>query len=509
MAIQVADLFARLGVRPDEKSWSRADHMINRAKQALIGFAAYSSVKRLGGMIQEISASADQFNKMAKQVGISSEALQQLEFAAQISGSDIGVVRTALQRFARSAHDAQKGSKMAADSFRDIGVSVTKPSGKLKQLDDLLMDVATRIASMPDGTEKTALAMKTFGRSGAQLIPMLNEGREGIMRLREEFAASGAQISTEDGAKFEEFNDTQHRISTTIKGIKNQVAIALLPVLQKMATAMQKWMAANKKVLRQRLQTVFEGLVFVFRTLGKAIAFVYKHWKVLAFAIAGAVIAKHIYVIVQAMQVLKIASLRAAAASAAAWLATVGPFVLLAAGIAAVGLLLEDLWFSITEGTGVFADLWFQLSNWGPTEKIIKAIRAAVDGLANAFRRLRKELKQWWKDQKQFWGGDVSLGDIKEAVTGGGAKRTGKEAEVARRRGRVEVFEAGRKAGLSREQISQLYQQQKVSLRSNVILNLPSGVTDPEAVAKAVEDAVNKSLIQKFRETKAGVPYTK
>ena len=48
---------------------------------------------------------------------------------------------------------------------------------------------------MPDGPIKTAEAMKIFGRAGAELIPLLNEGGAKIQELQGHFTALNAVIS--------------------------------------------------------------------------------------------------------------------------------------------------------------------------------------------------------------------------------------------------------------------------------------------------------------------------
>ena len=62
---------------------------------------------------------------------------------------------------------------------------VSRPIGELaKSMDDTL----------PDGAEKTALAIELFGKSGADLIPFLNQGREGVGALTAELQDLGVQI---------------------------------------------------------------------------------------------------------------------------------------------------------------------------------------------------------------------------------------------------------------------------------------------------------------------------
>ena len=50
------------------------------------------------------------------------------------------------------------------------------------ELRRVMMQVADAFKKMPDGAEKAGLAMKLFGKSGADLIPLLNEGADGLTK---------------------------------------------------------------------------------------------------------------------------------------------------------------------------------------------------------------------------------------------------------------------------------------------------------------------------------------
>ena len=77
---------------------------------------------------------------------------------------------------ARGIDDAiVKGTGPAADAFGRLGVSVTDANGKVRETDQVMLDLADKFQQMPDGTEKAALASQIFGeRLGSELIPMLN-----------------------------------------------------------------------------------------------------------------------------------------------------------------------------------------------------------------------------------------------------------------------------------------------------------------------------------------------
>jgi hypothetical protein len=88
---------------------------------------------------------------------------------------------------------------------------------------------------MEDGATKTALAIQIFGKSGAEMIPLLNGGADGMKRLAEESDRTGNTISTKTAAAAEKFNDTLTRIGEIMQGVVNKVMEAALPALQSLA----------------------------------------------------------------------------------------------------------------------------------------------------------------------------------------------------------------------------------------------------------------------------------
>lgn len=387
MAVIVADLFAKLGLRVNKRSFQAGDRLLTGIKTALIGIAGFTGFRAFRGMIRNVADAADNYNKMAQAVGISSESLQGLDFAAQLSGTDVGILSTGLQRLARNADSASRGSKTAKDSFKDLGVSFKNADGTLRQTDDILVDIADRFQVMPDGTTKTALAMNLFGRAGAKLIPLLNAGSTGIAEMRQEFEDLGGLIDTETNAQFEALNDEQLRLDTAIEGIKKQLVIALLPTLREMTSGILAWVKANRVLIKQRLERFILLLVKGIRLLLKFGGMVIELFNFLienSDALTVALLA-----IATAFGVLRIASIKAAIASTAAWLAALAPFVVLAALIAAIVLIVEDLWRAFTGGESVFKDLFLAAKEFllDGVNGIINDVRESIEGFFTQFTR--------------------------------------------------------------------------------------------------------------------------
>jgi hypothetical protein len=113
-----------------------------------------------------------------------------------------------------------------------LGIAVTDSAGKLRPMDEVMMEVADRFASMENGAEKTALAIKLFGRSGSELIPFLNLGRAGLAELRKEAERLGIVMSDSDAAASDKFKDALVSLKASVQGVGMTIGKILIPAGQ-------------------------------------------------------------------------------------------------------------------------------------------------------------------------------------------------------------------------------------------------------------------------------------
>ena len=134
--------------------------------------------------------------------------------------------------------------------------------------------------------QKTALAIQLFGKSGAELIPFLNQGRDGINELSAEMQALGVQMSGETAAQAGEFNDALDKLKLASTSIGNQIIASLLPALNDMAGGM-----VESAKQGGTLRVILDGVVLVLKTLALGAATVGKAFVALGEAIGAGVAA--------------------------------------------------------------------------------------------------------------------------------------------------------------------------------------------------------------------------
>lgn len=213
----------------------------------------------------DFSNYADSFDKMSQRVGMSSETLSELSYAATLSGTSIERVEDSFKGLTQKIVDAVNKGGDADALFSSIGLSAKDLAASTPE--EQFYKIADAIANISDPTRRAAVAMQIFGESGRELLPLLSGGSAGLNEMRTEARELGATVSTSSAAMGAEFGDAMTRIKTATNGIKNEFLTALTPVLISGADRL-KSILSFVSTMAQRFPTATSAIV----TFGTAIA---------------------------------------------------------------------------------------------------------------------------------------------------------------------------------------------------------------------------------------------
>jgi len=207
---------------------------------------------------------ADNLNDLSQRTGVAVESLSRFGNAAADSGSSVDEVAKAMSRLAKGVVDP---ASSASEALNRIGISAVDTNGKVKSLDEIMLSISDVFAKLPDGAQKAALAQELFGKSGVNLIPLLNQGREALSQY-------SATIDTELAQASDKFNDTLNAIGIALAGPFSEAVTALLPAITSIAEALVGLIQGFSN-LPEPLQSailIFGGLVTAFAALAPAIS---------------------------------------------------------------------------------------------------------------------------------------------------------------------------------------------------------------------------------------------
>lgn len=413
-------LFISLGLDWDSAGFAQAQVAVDLLEGGLAAVVAVGKevVDVLKSATLETARYADDLQDASIRTGASVAALQELGFAAEQSGASAETINHALTRLAMTMGEASKGGSEAGKAFSALGVKVTDADGKLRRTDEVFTDLARSVAAIDNPTERSAKALDVFGRAGIQLLPLLNEGADGLEALREEARSLGLVMADDAVKPAATFNDVLDALRATMKSLERDLGGPLIEALLPIAEGLKEWVKQNRALIRTGITTFARGLVTVVKGLASAVGWLVENWKLIAI-IATSVLLPVLWSIKAVLLEQLVAfGLNAAAAvaygatqvaaglaAAAAWTAANAPLLLSIALLAALLLGAEDVYSFLTGADSLIGDLgpkWTRfLDEWtrdvtGDDHPVIVALKAMVYYLSDIEGRLLPLLKNSW-----------------------------------------------------------------------------------------------------------------
>ena len=177
-----------------------------------------AGVAGLGALTSKILTLGDRIGKVAIQTGVAAEDLQKFQFAAEQSGVSTEGMNKALQTLAkRSGEVITEGGEFKV-AFDRLNISLKDANGKTKDVTSIFYQAVDAISKLKSQAEKASAANDLFGRSGVELIPLLNAGSGAVENYGKQIEAVGGIIDKEAIQKIQEFNDRVNLLSKSFRG---------------------------------------------------------------------------------------------------------------------------------------------------------------------------------------------------------------------------------------------------------------------------------------------------
>lgn len=429
--------------------------------------AATAVQAAVGAMVLDFASSADASIKHARKIGLTVEALQELQYAGERSGVAIGTTNTALQRMQRRISTAARGTGPAVEALAELGLNAQMLNRM--QTDKQLEAIIGALNTKPESEWNRILAA-IADIEGTEFAKLAKAGLPELRKLRQEAQDLGSVFSTEDAENAEAFDDALLNVQMAIKGIKNVIAASFLPALTAVLKEFKEFVVLNRELIRSNIVWFIDGLTRSFKYLASAMAVI------LAYKLGAKLIVMYeiIKKITLGIYGLRIATLAATAS------ALILPIVV-AAGVAAVLVALQDVYTYLNGGKSVtgllvqkFKDAW---------DEIVDYTETSIELIKNSFKGMLPE-----------WAIDLMF-DAKK--TQGGGVNTGVGASG------VPIFDVINQGGISNDVPT--FAGQPIMINDNRQYNY-SGYSTPEMLEAVKNDRMqNNGVVQK--DLSKGVEY--
>ena len=265
-----------------DKAYSNLDKNIQKAnksakemaadlgKNVAIAFAGVATA--IVGAVkaaQSFADRGDEIAKTAKAIGIGTTALQELRYAANLTGVESETLTKGLQTLNKQMGELALGqgnlAKVAGEYSGEL-LAQLEAAGSTEEAFNIL---SAAIASEEDASKRAVLAQAAFGGSSRELVKLLAEGKTGIQELRDEAHTYGNIMSEEATKRSEEFNDSMTRLQSSAQSLADSGLSVLVDKLQPLIQKTADYIAQNKELVGQKIEAIFNGI-------GTAIDLLYK-----------------------------------------------------------------------------------------------------------------------------------------------------------------------------------------------------------------------------------------
>ena len=230
------------------------------------GFGAMKGI--YDEFVGDTVALADELLTQSTITGLSTDALQEYSFMAELVDTDVSTITGSLAKMTKNMSSAKDGTGSSAEAFKALGVAVTDSNGELRSTDEVFGEVLNALGEMSNETEKNALAMDIFGKSAMELNPLIAVGAEGIEEYKNQAHEMGYVLSEETLGSLGDVDDTLQMLNNQFTSVKQQIAVALLPVVEEITKAFLDWASSVDWVqVGNTIKTVVGKIGNVIKTL--------------------------------------------------------------------------------------------------------------------------------------------------------------------------------------------------------------------------------------------------
>lgn len=396
----IRELLTLFGFDVDSKGANEAKSKYSAIKNIALSVAGAATLAAgaLALMVSEAIHTGDQADKAGKRLRLTAEEVQELAYAAKASDVEFSELSNGLRTMRQRASEAAQGNKEMAKGFGRVGVSVRDANGKVKPTAELLSEIADALNKLPDDAARTAAAMKIFGGAGDELLPFLQEGSEGIGRLRGEARRLGFVLDAETVEKLVELGDVTADIGFIFKGLRLSLVKELLPTLLDAAGTFKELAIAIVPLIRVHLYRFGQIVRSTVEVLSRLAIWVVRNRRffVALAAVVGSIAAVKVLALARALGILRLEFLKNA-------LVFGFQFIVIGALIVLIALLVEDI-YKGAKGLRKLRDYFVKEAQKPNANWMVKIVAWLLDGFVKLIDATDLFFKGFFEDAERMGG---------------------------------------------------------------------------------------------------------
>ena len=266
MAANVIDSFLiALGFQTDTsgaEDYKKSLESVEKTLATVAGVAT-AAAGLIGWAVHKAAQSMGEIWDFAELNEISARSVQALIKVGEENDVTMEGMKSTIQGLNKVIGEAALGVGRGAMTFEKLGLSAKKADGSVKNVDDMLGEVADKMQGM-SRQEQLALGMKLG--IDPQFVKTLAQGSENLAKLREEAEAFNP-FKEEDYELADKVDKLFIKASKSVGVFAKQVAVSLFPVIKQMLEGYLSWFKEFRKGGSEMFSKALKAIVAVLQTL--------------------------------------------------------------------------------------------------------------------------------------------------------------------------------------------------------------------------------------------------
>jgi len=205
----------------------KAEGVIESSSQAMIGAAkliavAYSAIS-FKNLIDESSQLANEVGKVSEKYAIGVEELTKWHYIVNSAGVKNDQFNDSLKDMSKNITDFQRDGSGATKAFKSLGITQEFAKKSMTNTSESMKILLQKLDEMPNGMERTTIAMELFGEEGANMVRVADMGAKSIATLTDEALKGNIAVSNSYYQKAEAYQNAQHRLDELQSGFADAV----------------------------------------------------------------------------------------------------------------------------------------------------------------------------------------------------------------------------------------------------------------------------------------------
>lgn len=200
------------------------------AAVAVVTAAVAAAVKAITDLALKTIEYGGDIDDNSQKLNMSAEMYQKWSYLLKMAGTDISSMSTGMRTFTGILEAASNGQADALLTLEKLGLGYEDFADL--SVEEAFKLVVEQLQNMEEGAAKTQLAQELFGRSGQELLPLLNMEAGSIDELFKKFEDLGLIMGDDTVKASASLGDAIDLLKFQFEALGRDVGVALYPLIE-------------------------------------------------------------------------------------------------------------------------------------------------------------------------------------------------------------------------------------------------------------------------------------